>query len=253
MTADLGSRPLRTTRAGSRRPAGPLPIALGLAACATPGPPPEIGYLAPTGLPPTRRSALVQQRPSLVLGNLVDRLQQSSFVVTQLDEQNGYVVVRYSGDPEPYVDCGWIVTYQTGGLQRIPAATATASFDREVEQNVLELDRDLRLDGRMVVSLEPEGPNTLVNTDTTYVLTKTVDAVRPGGGSPRSRARDDQLQDRRIRQLHQGHAVPAQWPPRAGRARQPACDLDRPAAAARSGGGQRGARARCSRPPDRDG
>jgi hypothetical protein len=157
-------------------------IALGLVGCATaPERPAEIGYLAPTGLPPSARSAVVQQRPSLLLGNLVDRLQQDSFAVTHLDEQRGLVVVHYSGDPEPYVDCGWIVAYQTGALKRIPAATANASFDRPVAQDTLELDRDLRLDGRMVVSLEPEGRNTVVSTDTTYVLTKTVDAARPDG------------------------------------------------------------------------
>jgi hypothetical protein len=157
-------------------------IALGLVGCATaPERPAEIGYLAPTGLPPSARSAVVQQPPSLLLGNLVDRLQQDSFAVTHLDEQRGLVVVHYSGDPEPYVDCGWIVAYQTGALKRIPAATANASFDRPVAQDTLELDRDLRLDGRMVVSLEPEGRNTVVSTDTTYVLTKTVDAARPDG------------------------------------------------------------------------
>ena len=158
-------------------------IALGLLGCATPRPeaPAEIGYLAPTGLPPSARSSVVQQPASLVLGNLVDRLQQDSFEITRLDEQRGLVVVEYSGDPEPYVDCGWIVAYETGALKRIPAATATASFDHSVAQDRLELDRDLRLDGRMVVSLEPEGRNTVVSTDTTYVLTKTVDAAQPDG------------------------------------------------------------------------
>ena len=33
----------------------------------------------------------------------------------------------------------------------------------------------------MVVSLQPEGRNTVVSTDTTYVLTKTVDAALPDG------------------------------------------------------------------------
>jgi hypothetical protein len=171
---------LRRGRGLARGAAGV--IALGLVGCATaPERPAEIGYLAPTGLPPGARSAVVQQPPSLVLGNLVDRLQQDSFAVTHLDEQRGLVVVNYSGDPEPYVDCGWIVAYQTGALKRIPAATASASFDRPVAQDTLELDRDLRLDGRMVVSLEPEGRNTVVSTDTTYVLTKTVDAAQPDG------------------------------------------------------------------------
>jgi len=144
---------------------------------------PEIGYLAPTGLPPASGSSLVELEPDLVVGNVVDRLQQSAFTVTHLDEQAGHVVVVYSGDPEPYVNCGWIVAYETGQLQRIPAASATASFDQAVEQDLLELNRQLRLDGRMIVDLEPEGRNTVVSTDTTYVLTKIVDAAGPNGGS----------------------------------------------------------------------
>jgi hypothetical protein len=181
---------------------GLIVITLGLAACGTPAdrppqipypapsaPPPapagspQIGYLAPTGLPPAPRSSLVELEPDLVVGNVVDRLQQSAFTVTHLDEQAGHVVVVYSGDPEPYVNCGWIVAYETGQLERIPAASATASFDHAVEQDLLELNRQLRLDGRMIVDLEPEGPNTLVSTDTTYVLTKIVDTAGPDGRS----------------------------------------------------------------------
>ena len=166
-----------------RRLVGLILIALGLGACATSAErPPEIRYLAPSGLPPAPPSSLVQLEPELVVGNLVDQLQQSSFTVTHLDEQAGHVVVVYSGDPEPYVDCGWIVAYEAGQLKRIPAASATATLDRAVAQDTLELNRELRLDGRMIVELEPEGPNTVVSTDTTYVLTKTVDAARPNGG-----------------------------------------------------------------------
>src|SRR5918995_3891225 len=135
----------------SRGLVGLILITLGLGACATPAErPPEIDYLAPTGLPPTPRSSLVQLEPGLVVGNLADRLQQGSFTVTHLDEQAGHVVAVYSGDPEPYVDCGWIVAYRTGQLQRIPAASATATFDHALQQNLLELNRQLRLDGRMI-------------------------------------------------------------------------------------------------------
>ncbi len=153
---------------------------LALGGCAT-SPPPELGYLAPTGVPPTARSAAIAQEPELVLGNLVDRLQQSDFKVTHLDEQAGDVVVEYGGDPEPYVDCGWLVTYRTGALNRIPAASASATFDRVVQKRRVKLTRDLRLDGRMVIRFDREGPDTLVTPATTYVLTKTIDETWPNG------------------------------------------------------------------------
>jgi hypothetical protein len=155
---------------------------LALGACGT-ARPPEIGYLAPTGVAPTARSAVIAQPPDLVVGNLVDRLQQENFKVTHLDEKAGDVVVEYSGDPEPYVDCGWIVTYRTNKLDRIPAARADASFDHRFEKDVVTLERDLRLDGRMVVRFDHQGRDTLVSPEATYVLTKTVDVTRSDGVS----------------------------------------------------------------------
>jgi hypothetical protein len=155
-------------------------IALALAGCAT-GRPPEIDYLAPTGVAPTARSAVIAQDPDLVIGNLVDRLQQENFKITHLDEQAGDVVAQYSGDPTPYVDCGWIVTYRTGGLERVPAASASSTFAHMFGKRELELKRDLRLDSRMVVRFDRQGSETVVSPTTTYVLTKTVDAIGSDG------------------------------------------------------------------------
>jgi hypothetical protein len=165
--------------------AGLAAIALGLGACVAPPPPPppQVGYLAPSGLPPVARTAVIQRPTDLVLGDIVDRLQQSSFTISDIDEEAGLIVVRYRGDPEPYVDCGWIVTYDPGELDRVPAATASASFDRQVEHEFLKLHRQLQLDGRMVVRLTPRGTGTVVSPTTTYVLTKSIDATEIGGSS----------------------------------------------------------------------
>jgi hypothetical protein len=183
--------PVAPRRALPRSAAGLALIAVGLGACAAtpPARPPQVGYLAPSSFPPGARSAVIRQQPDLLLGNIVDRLQQDSFEIVELDEQAGFVVARYSGDPEPYVDCGWIMTYATGELDRLPAATADASFDRLIERSPAKLNRQLQLDGRMVVSLTPRGANTLVSASTTYVLTKTVDLADPAGAS-RGEARE---------------------------------------------------------------
>jgi len=164
-------------------------IALGLGGCATTPPvPPKIDYLAPSGVAPAARSAVIQQPPDLLLNAIVDRLEQSPLTITELDGDAEFVVARYSGDPEPYVDCGWIVTYDPGGFERIPAATAGASFDTLIERDPMKLDRQLRLDARVVVSLTPRGAGTVVSTDTTYVLTKMIDAS--GSGGARAQARE---------------------------------------------------------------
>ena len=194
------TRSIGRGRAMSRRAAGLALIALGLVGCATqpppspappapspappaPAPAPRVDYLAPVrrcaggaqrGDPAaTRPAAGCHSRP----------VAAGPFTITELDEQAGFVVVRYSGDPEPYVDCGWIVTYDAGELERISAATAGASFDRMIERDPARLNRQLRLDGRMVVSLTPRGAGTVVGTSTTYVLTKVIDMAGPDGAS----------------------------------------------------------------------
>jgi hypothetical protein len=144
-----------------------------LAACGTPDRP-ELDYLPPSGEPARGRSAFVQQQPWLVWGNLLDHLQQQRLGVIEIDEPSGEIVVEYRGDPEPYVDCGWIVVYGEDDLDQVPAARSESSFRRRIDGEIVELERDLRLDARMNVKLEPDGDATLVRADSTYRLTKTV-------------------------------------------------------------------------------
>jgi hypothetical protein len=144
-----------------------------LAACGTPDRP-ELDYLPPSGAPAASRSAFVQQQPWLVWGNLLDHLQQQGLQVAELDEPSGEIVVAYSGVPEPYVDCGWIISYGDDDLDRMPAARSKASFQRRIDGDLVVLERDLRLAARMNVKLEPDGEATVVRADSIYLLTKSV-------------------------------------------------------------------------------
>jgi len=135
---------------------------------------PELDYLPPSGEPASDRSAFVKQRPWLVWGNIVDHLQQQGHRLAELDEEAGELVVLYSGDPEPYVDCGWIITYDEDDLERLPAASSEASFRRRRDGRAVTLERDLRLDARMTVQVEGAGEDAIVRTDGNYVLTKTI-------------------------------------------------------------------------------
>ena len=148
-------------------------LGAGLAGCAEPRPP-ALDYLPPSGAPAVPRSAVVEQQPWLVWGNIIDHLEQRGLPVTALDEAAGELTVDYRGDPEPYVDCGWIVTWRKDELDRLPAAIADASFARRWNGRVVTVDRDLRLDARMTVRVEPAGENAVVRADSAYVLTKTV-------------------------------------------------------------------------------
>jgi hypothetical protein len=157
---------------------GTLPVILllaGVMACAAPERP-ELDYVPPSGQPAPTRSAFVRQQPWLVWGNILDHLQQQGASVSAADELAGTIMVSYSGDPEPYVDCGWIVTYEDDEFERVPAARSEASFLRRREGDVVALERDLSLDARMTVQVEPSGEDAVVRADSTYVLTKTIES-----------------------------------------------------------------------------
>jgi hypothetical protein len=145
----------------------------GFAGCAAPKPP-ELDYLPPSSQPAPERSAFVRQQPWLVWGNILDHLQQQDAQVSIVDEAGGKLVVFYNGDPQPYVDCGWIVTYRGDELDRVPAAASDASFLRRRDGEVVTLERELRLDARMRVDVEPSGDDAIVRTDSTYMLTKSI-------------------------------------------------------------------------------
>jgi hypothetical protein len=148
-------------------------LAAGLAGCGSPRPP-ALDYLPPSGNPAATPSAVVRQPSWLVWSSILDHLEQRGVPVGDLDEAAGEMVVRYTGDPEPYVDCGWIVAYRKDELERTPAASADASFLRRHDGEAVTLERDLTLDARMSVVVEPEGEAAVVRTESVYVLTKTI-------------------------------------------------------------------------------
>jgi hypothetical protein len=160
-------------------------LAAAAAGCTT-GNPPEVGYLPPSGPPVNINRALVGQPRELVWNQVIDHLQQAPVEITRIDEQSGTIVARYSGNPEPYVTCGWIVTHRPGELAHVPAAIQHTTLDRIVDGSRMVLDRDLRLDGRIVVQVTPQGQETVVTAQSTYVLTKSIDTGY-GGSNVRGR------------------------------------------------------------------
>jgi hypothetical protein len=137
--------------------------------------------------PPERQSAepnlaAAGQPAGLVWNQLLDRLIQASMEIDLADPERGIIVARYSGDPAPYVTCGWILVDRGGEREQIPASGAT-SFKRVVQGRRLEVDRDLNLDARLVVEVKPDGRGAAVETTSNYVLTKTIAAANQAGWS----------------------------------------------------------------------
>jgi hypothetical protein len=164
-------------------------LAGALGACAVDASkPPRLRYAPPEGQSAEPGPAAAGQPAGLVWNQLLDRLIQSPLEVDLADPERGIIVARYSGDPEPYVTCGWILVERGGELEQVPAS-GQASFKRVVQGRRIEVNRDLNLDARLVVEVKPTGDGAAVETTSNYVLTKTV-AVENEAGWTQGRAQE---------------------------------------------------------------
>jgi hypothetical protein len=178
---------------GSLMRQGRLPAVLTvlmIAGCSTPATLKDmVGYVPPTSLPAEPKRTLVAEEKGLVWSQLVSLLEASAFEVDLADESKSLIVARYSGDPEPFIDCGSIVTHQSGALGQIAGSAPSVQLSYELEQEPVVLDRTLNLDSRIIIRLADQPQGTVIQTDTTYVVTKIVDVV-DGSGNVRDGSRE---------------------------------------------------------------
>ena len=140
-----------------------------------------VGYVPPTSLPAPPKKTLVADPKAEVWAELVGFLENSEFTIDHIDEEKSLLVARYSGNPEPYVDCGSIVTHQGGTLGQIAGSSPSVALNYELEQQPVILNRTLNLDSRIIIRLIEQARGTVIQTDTTYVVTKTVDVEQSSG------------------------------------------------------------------------
>jgi hypothetical protein len=160
-----------------------------LSACAvTTSKPPRLSYAPPSTAPGEPDPAYAGQPAGLIWNQLLDRLIQSPLEVNLADPERGIVVASYSGDPEPFVSCGWILVQRGDEVEQVPAS-GEATFRRVVQGRRMEVSRGMKLDARLVVQVKPEDRGAAVDTTSNYVLTKTV-LAEERGGRPRGRAHE---------------------------------------------------------------
>jgi hypothetical protein len=169
-----------------------------------------------------------------VWSNILDHLQQQGVRVSAADEAAGRIVVTYSGDPEPYVDCGWLVIRNEGDeFERVPAARSEASFLRRRAGEVITVERDLKLDARTGVQVEPFGEDAVLRADSTYALTKSIESSGAGAFA----RRDDPPWVGSVGRIQLGHAMPADRQARASGVRRHAQGLARGRLSLQTGSG----------------
>jgi hypothetical protein len=160
----------------------PLLAALGpTAALATD----EFDYQPPERDPRGERTRYVDEAPDIVLQEIWNFLEEQGLTVESVDPQTRLIVARYRGDPRPYIDCGKVETL-AGGQPMEPPRVYSANKDevraaRTVKGRRIGLLRELRLDGRVAIRVEPRGKGSRVFSLATFVATKSVSRLRKGG------------------------------------------------------------------------
>lgn len=129
----------------------------------------ELGYTAPSEPPALPDTRTVGAAP-IVLANAALEA-NGPFDVRQ--SEPGYVVAYYSGNPEPYVDCGTLET----SAGNVPGAAQQARLSRFRDYEEWQALRQMRLDARIVTRFEPRTSGTRMLTSATYVVTRTADTV----------------------------------------------------------------------------
>ena len=153
----------------------------------------RVDYRPPNTIVPQKNSVEINKSKDEVWKIIVPALGKNFFVINNLDKESGIINISYSGDPEKYVDCGYIESYIKNArgerTYRFPASSAHQTYevmDMKQSGGLFFIDRKMHLEGRMNLIVEEIAPDrTLITANTKYVLTKsgTVRNVQNGTSS----------------------------------------------------------------------
>jgi hypothetical protein len=184
------------------RLAGSLVIALTLAAPPAQGQTTKpafqtqtFAYTRPERQPKGPRNRYVEDSADAVFQQLWAWVEEQQLKVESVNPTERIIVARYSGDPRPFLDCG-VVTLLVDGKPADPPKEFSAAKEelrttKTANKRRYGLLRQLLLDARLVLRVEPRGKGARAYSDAIYVVTKTLRRVRKGG-------KPDELVDRDV-------------------------------------------------------
>ncbi|HEX2527557.1 MAG TPA: hypothetical protein VHL31_14835 [Geminicoccus sp.] len=141
--------------------------------------PKVLTYVKPAGRASLPIDLTVALPPDKVLERIRSNLKRAglSLVATTT---SGVVAATYSGKATPWIDCGWIFSFEQGqraSPKRVGGAAERATIAVRRGDQTLQLERRVTLDGFLAVQVEPVGNNnTRVTGHATYVVTRSLSA-----------------------------------------------------------------------------
>jgi hypothetical protein len=136
-------------------------------------------YVRPAGVETAALSRIVAKSADEVWQHAAATPSQGRFAVTGLDRDAGVITLTYSGDPEPYVDCGSVASYVKNArgerTYRFPAASASADYELMTGKEIVSIARQMALDARIAVTAAPiANKETRVSVSAHYALSRTM-------------------------------------------------------------------------------
>ncbi|WGF86431.1 hypothetical protein [Marinivivus vitaminiproducens] len=125
----------------------------------------------------------------MVVDRVVTRMRRAPFTPGRVDPTGLSAVATYAGDPEPYVNCGYVLAYVPGANtppQVYPAARGQLAFQRGPNRTPAE--RRMSLNAQVTVNFVPQPGSTLVTTETRYTLQKPLDTLAYPSGEAGAQA-----------------------------------------------------------------
>ena len=136
-------------------------------------------YVRPVGVETATLSRIVAKGADEVWRQAAATPLQGRFAVNGLDRDAGIITLTYRGDPEPYVDCGYVTSYvknvRAERTYRFPAASASAEYELMTGKEIVSIARQMALDARIAVTAAPiASKETRVLVSAHYALSRTM-------------------------------------------------------------------------------
>jgi len=131
-------------------------------------------------------SIVVNKTKDEVWNGLVSKLEKDVFTSNEISKDSGKIRLSYSGDPEGYVDCGY-VKMQVKDIHgkrfyNFPASRQNMTFEVADKGNLYTVKRNLDLEANIEVEVKAISARmTEVSVDCRYLLTKNSEITLSGG------------------------------------------------------------------------
>lgn len=139
-------------------------------------PPKVLSYVKPAGRPAPPIDLAVALPPDKVVARIRRNFERAGLTLLP-DAGDGTIAATYRGKGPPWIDCGWIFSFENGPKappKRYGGAAAESKVTVKRDGVVTRSVRRIRLDGLIAAKVTPEGEGSRVAGHATYVVTRSV-------------------------------------------------------------------------------